>query len=188
MYKDTACSPAFVDRTTPNTVVSCYRRQFNGVTPKLNDTKLGPENGLPNATTDVAYTLAGNSPAGFETWIVFKFIGRVSLSHVTLHYYCTGTPPQLQLMDTGTIIIPSCGGTGTPTLPDIQHEPCCQACYFQSEEQWRATSISLKSSSSMSQHQIQVLTLYLQDIIYSNIWDIAMCQKKIGNSGEIIIN
>ena len=29
----------------------------------------------------------------------------------------------------------------------------------------------------MSQHQIQVLTLYLQDIIYSNIWDIAMCQN-----------
>ena len=70
-----------------------------GDIPKLNDTDLGPDNGLPNATTDVAYTLGGPSPTGlFETWIEFEFASRVSLSHVTLHYYCTGTPPQLQFM------------------------------------------------------------------------------------------
>ena len=102
-----------MDRSTPNSLVSCFRR-LAGVTPKLNDTDLGPENGLPSPTTDVAYTLGGSSPTGlFETWIKFEFARRVSLSHVTLHYYCTGTPPQLQLvaasgMATSTMT-PSCG-------------------------------------------------------------------------------
>ena len=85
-----------------------------GDTPKLNDTELGPQNGLPSPTTDVAYTLGGPSKTGlFETWIVFKFVGHVSLSHVTLHYYCTGTPPQLQHVAASgmatSIMTPSCG-------------------------------------------------------------------------------
>ena len=103
-----------MDRSTPNTLVSCFRRQSNGVTPKLYDTELGPENGLPSPTTDVAYTLSGSSQTGlFETWIVFEFVSRVSLSRVTLHYYCTGTPPQLQLVDASgmatSTMTPSCG-------------------------------------------------------------------------------
>ena len=85
-----------------------------GDTPKLYDTELGPENGLPSPTTDVAYTLGGPSQTGqFEMWIKFVFVGRVSLSHVTLHYYCTGTPPQLQLVDASSMetstMTPSCG-------------------------------------------------------------------------------
>ena len=88
--------------------------QATGDTPKLNDTELGPENGLPSPTTDVAYTLGGSSKTGkFETWIAFVFVSRVSLSHVTLHYYCTGTPPQLQFVDASDratpIMTPSCG-------------------------------------------------------------------------------
>ena len=89
-------------------------RQSTGYTPKLNDTDLGPENGLPSPTTDVAYTLGGPSKTGkFEMWIEFMFVSRVSLSHVTLHYYCTGTPPQLQLVDASgmatSTMTPSCG-------------------------------------------------------------------------------
>ena len=83
-----------------------------GDTPKLNDTELGPENGLPSPTTDVAYTLGGSSETGlFETWIRFEFTSRVSLSHVTLHYYCTGTLPQLQFKDATSIMTPPCGDT-----------------------------------------------------------------------------
>ena len=87
-----------------------------GDTPKLNDTELGPENGLPSLTTDVAYTLGGPSQTGlFETWIKFVFVSRVSLSHVTLHYYCTGTPPQLRLVDASgmatSTMTPSCEDT-----------------------------------------------------------------------------
>ena len=87
-----------------------------GDTPKLNDTELGPQNGLPSPTTDVAYTLGGPSQTGlFETWIKFVFVSRVLLSHVTLHYYCTGTPPQLQLVDASDMetstMTPSCGDT-----------------------------------------------------------------------------
>ena len=49
----------------------------------------------------------------FEAWIVFRFDSRVSLSRITLHYYCTGTPPQLQLVYASGIatstMTPSCG-------------------------------------------------------------------------------
>ena len=78
---------------------------------------VGPENGLPSPTTDEAYTLSGTSMTGlFETWIVFEFLSRVSLSQITLYYYCTETPPQLQLKDASgmpatSIITPSCGDT-----------------------------------------------------------------------------
>ena len=116
-YNDTACSPASnVDRPTPNALVSCFIRSSTGDTPKLYDTELGPQNGLPSPTTAVAYTLGGPSKTGlFERWIVFVFVSRVSLSRVTLHYYCTGTPPQLQLVDasgmaTSTMTL-SCGYT-----------------------------------------------------------------------------
>ena len=104
-----------MDRPTPNAIVECSMRQITGVTPKLNDTELGPENGLPSPTTDVAYTLGGSMTGLFETWIQFEFVSRVSLSRVTLHYYCTGTPPQLQLRDASgmatSTVIPSCGDT-----------------------------------------------------------------------------
>ena len=117
MYNDRACSPAsHLDRPTPNAVALCFRSQLTGVTPKLYDTELGPENGLPSPTTDVAYTLGDPSRTGlFETWITFQFVSRVSLSHVTLHYYCTGTPPQLQLRDVSgmatSTMTPACGDT-----------------------------------------------------------------------------
>ena len=119
MYNDTACSSAFnVDRQSLNAVVSCYMRQSTGDTPKLNDTELGSENGLPSPTTAVAYTLGGSSKTGqFEMWIAFEFIGRVSLSHVTLHYYCTGTPPQLQLVDASDMAT----STMTPSCGDVAH-------------------------------------------------------------------
>ena len=117
VYNDTACSPASNQgRPTPRYLVSCFMRRLTGDTPKLNDTELGPDNGLPSPPTDVAYTLGGPSPTGhFETWMQFEFVSRVSLSHVTLHYYCTGTPPQLQLRDSSgmatSTMIPSCGDT-----------------------------------------------------------------------------
>ena len=115
MYNDTACSPASnVDRPSPNAIVPCLR-QSTGTTPKLNDTDLGPDNGLPSPTTDVAYTLGGPSQTGlFEIWIQFDFASHISLSRVTLHYYCTGTPPQLKLRDTSqatSTMTPSCGDT-----------------------------------------------------------------------------
>ena len=98
-----------------NALVTCFMRQ-TGDTPKLNDTELGPENGIPSPTTDVAYTLGGPSSTGqFEAWIKFQFVSHVSLSHVTLHYYCTGTPPQLRLVDelhmATSTMTPSCGDT-----------------------------------------------------------------------------
>ena len=90
-------------------------RQITGATPKLNDTDLGPDNELPNPTTDVAYTLGGPATGLLKTWIQFEFVSRVSLSRVTLHYYCTETPPQLQLVDASgratSTMIPSCGDT-----------------------------------------------------------------------------
>ena len=118
VYNDTACSPASnQDRPTPYSLVSCFMRYSTGVNPKLNDTELGPENGIPSPPTDVAYTLGGPVTKIFETWIGFEFVSRISLSRVTLHYYCTGTPPQLQLvhvyasgMATSTMT-PSCGDT-----------------------------------------------------------------------------
>ena len=44
-------------------------------------TELGPQNGLPSPTTDVAYTLNGPSDTGlFETRIQLEFVSHVSLS------------------------------------------------------------------------------------------------------------
>ena len=40
---------------------SRFRRNSTGVTPKLYDTELGPQTGLPSPTTDMAYTLSGCS-------------------------------------------------------------------------------------------------------------------------------
>ena len=116
MYSDRACSPASnMDRPTPNAIVECFMRLITGVTPKLNDTDLRPDNGLPSPTTDVAYILGGPATGLFETWIQFEFVSRIPLPRVTLHYYCTGTPPQLQLRDASSmatsIMTPSCGDT-----------------------------------------------------------------------------
>ena len=96
----------------------------------------------PSLTTDVAYTLGGPSPTGqFETWIKFVFISRVSLSHVTLHYYCTGTPPQLQLVDASgmatSTMTPSCGVTAHRHSLTFNMMCFNHVSYFHSEAQWR---------------------------------------------------
>ena len=99
MYEDRACSPVSSRHRSPsNAVVTCFRRQ-SGVTPKLNDSVLGPENELRSPTTDVAYTISGTT-ATYERWISFEFVSLVSLSHVTLHYF--GTLSQLRLVTENT--------------------------------------------------------------------------------------
>ena len=114
-YEDQACYPASsLDRSSPRSIVTCFRRQSTSAAPKLYDNELG-QKGLPSPPTDVAYTLSGNVTGVLETWIGFVFVGYVSLSRVTLHYYCTGTPPQLQLVDAlgmvTSTMTPSCGDT-----------------------------------------------------------------------------
>ena len=116
VYEDPACEPPSSSmRSTPNSLVTCFPRQATGATPRLTDGVLGPDN-LTSTTTDYAYTLAGPSQFGlFETWIVFEFTSRVSLASVTLHYYCTGQSPQLQLSDGSGVVappvIPPCDST-----------------------------------------------------------------------------
>ena len=107
VYEDPACDPPSSSmRGTPNYPVSCFPRQATGTTPRLTDDLLGPDN-LTSPTTDYAYTLAGSSQFGlFETWIRFEFISRVSLSSVTLHYYCTVQSPQFQLNDGSGVVVP----------------------------------------------------------------------------------
>ena len=107
---DPACSPSSSnERVTQNNtlrVVICFPRQNISATPRLTDGVLGPDN-LHSPTTDFAYTLAGLSQFGtFETWIQFDFISHVSLASVTLHYYCTGQSPQLQLSDGSGMVTP----------------------------------------------------------------------------------
>ena len=94
-------------RVTPNSPVTCFPRQATGATPRLTDGVLGPDN-LTSTTTDYAYTLAGPSQFGlFKTWITFDFTSRVSVASVTLHYYCTGESPQIQLDDgSGVVALP----------------------------------------------------------------------------------
>ena len=83
-------------RGTSNSPVTCFPRQ-SGATPRLTDGVLGPDNPT-STTTDYAYTLDGLTPILlFENWIQFDFVSRISLASVTLHYYCTGQSPQLQL-------------------------------------------------------------------------------------------
>ena len=96
-YEDAACSQISSSNRSQAQSVTCFTRQATGATPKLNDTDLGPVNGLPTTPTDVAYIL--NSSVGYEMQIEYEFVSNVSLSQVTLHYYCTGTPPQLWLRD-----------------------------------------------------------------------------------------
>ena len=106
VYEDPACEPPSSSmRCTPNTLVPCFPRQAAGATPRLTDGVLGPDN-LTSTTTDYAYTLAGKSPTGIELWIQFEFAPRVSLASVTLHYYCTGQSPQLQLSDGSGVVAP----------------------------------------------------------------------------------
>ena len=108
VYEDPACDPSSSSmRNTPNSPVSCFpSQQATGATPRLTDGVLGPDN-LTSTTTDYAYTLAGSSQFGtFETWIRFEFISRVSQASVTLHYYCTGQSPQLQLNDGSDVVTP----------------------------------------------------------------------------------
>ena len=106
VYEDLACDPPFSMRGTPNSPVTCNSSQATGATPRLTDGVLGPDNPT-SSTTDYAYTLAGPSPFGlFETWIQFDFTSRVSLASVTLHYYCTGQSPQLQLSDGSAVVAP----------------------------------------------------------------------------------
>ena len=87
-----------------NSPVTCFPKQSTGATPRLTDGVLGPDS-LTSPTTDYAYTLAGTSQFGlFETWIQFYFASYVSLASVTLHYYCTGQSPQLQLNDGSAVV------------------------------------------------------------------------------------
>ena len=93
-------------RGTPDSPVTCFPRQATGTTPRLCDGVLGPDKPT-SSTADYAYTLAGYSQFGlFETWIQFDFTSRVSLASVTLHYYCTGQSPQLQLGDGSGVVTP----------------------------------------------------------------------------------
>ena len=107
VYEDPACSPpSSSERGTPNTLVSCFPRQATGATPRLTDGVLGPDSPT-SPTADYAYTLAGSSQFGqFVTWLTFEFTSRVSLASVTLHYYCTGQSPQLQLYDGSDVVAP----------------------------------------------------------------------------------
>ena len=103
VYEDKHCSPtSSVDRTELNSPVLCQGVGFNF--PKLIDSINGSETGLPNPPTDVAYILNGNTSG---LWIEFNFLRPLLPIHVTLYYYyyCTGTPPQLQLID-GSIAVP----------------------------------------------------------------------------------
>ena len=106
VYEDPACEPPS-SSTRNTTIVNCFPRQ-SGATPRLTDGVLGPDS-LTSPTTDYAYTLAGSSQFGqkkIETWITFDFTSRVSLASVTLHYYCTGQSPQLQLSDGSGVMAP----------------------------------------------------------------------------------
>ena len=107
VYEDPACDPPSSSmRSTLNSPVTCFPRQATGATPRLCDGVLGPDNPT-SSTADYAYTLAGPSQFGtFETWIRFDFTSRVSLASVTLHYYCTGQSPQLQLSDGSGMMAP----------------------------------------------------------------------------------
>ena len=94
------------------TQVQCSRIETTSLSPKLYDTELGPEDSLPSPPTDMAYTLGGTMPF-FEAWVKFEFTNFVLLLDVTLHYYCTGTPPQIRLVDASNVptltVTPSCG-------------------------------------------------------------------------------
>ena len=107
VYVDPACDPPSSSaRATPNGLVTCFPSQANDATPRFTDGVLGPDS-LTSPTTDYAYTLAGPSQFGaFETWIRFYFTSRVSQASVTLHYYCTGQSPQLQLSDGSGVVTP----------------------------------------------------------------------------------
>ena len=91
-------------RDTPNSPVRCFPRQATGATPRLTDGVLGPDSPT-SPTTDYAYTLAGSSQFG-QFRIKFEFASCVSLASVTLHYYCTGQSPQVQLNDGSGVVIP----------------------------------------------------------------------------------
>ena len=136
VYVDPACDPPSSSvRVTLNSVVRCLPRQATGATPRLCDGVLGPDNPT-SSTVDYAYTLAGPSQFGlFETWIQFEFVSRVSLASVTLHYYCTGQSPQLQLRDGSGVMAP-------PVSP-----PCdstAQRQYFTFSVSTSTTTVTLK--------------------------------------------
>ena len=94
VYEDTYCSPDH-ELNSPWPVI-CKRVLDHVNLPKLTDNDIGPENELPCPATDVAYILSSTTSG---EWIKFIFPGPVPLTHVTLYYYCTGTPPQLQLSE-----------------------------------------------------------------------------------------
>ena len=89
--------------------------------PKLIDTEQGPEK-FPSTPTNFTYILTGNTTGDFEKWIDFEFehsTVEIPLTHVTLYYYCTGAPPELQLSDGSNMTAPdppetpSCGTNAT---------------------------------------------------------------------------
>lgn len=96
IYEDSACSPrSWLERPGPNSPVQCT---FTGI---ITNRDRQPENG--------AYMLNGTSQMQVaERWIEFEFIflHRLILTHVTLHYYCTGSPPEFQLTDQSNVVTP----------------------------------------------------------------------------------
>ena len=106
-----------MNRTELNNPVLCQRIGSNF--PKLYDFEKGPENGLSSPATDVAYILNDTTPGTSERWIKFNFLRPLPLTHVTLYYYCTGTPPQLQLSEDQLMTSPK-----TPLCGDAVRQQC----------------------------------------------------------------
>ena len=96
VYEDPACQPSSSEvRGSHLSAVSCEQRGDDA--PKLIDSDCRMVNSTGN-TTDYAYTLMGPSDTGlFERWLQFNFKSFKPLSAVTLHYACSGEPPQFQL-------------------------------------------------------------------------------------------
>lgn len=134
-----ACSPASsVNRSLPNSLVHCFMSRSSGAIPRLNDTILGPQNGLPSPATDVAYILSGDSQMpNPERSFTFEFVSHFQISQVTIHYYyCTDSPPQLQLSNDLAVetlfMTPACG--------DMTHR---QSLSFNLNNTWSSMAIFL---------------------------------------------
>ena len=149
VYEDPACEPpSSSTRSTLNNPVHCFPRQATGATPRLCDGVLGPDNPT-SSTADYAYTLTGPSQFGhFETWIQFDFTSRVSLASVTLHYYCTGQSPQLQLSDGSGVVTP----------------PVSPPCDSTAQRQYFTFSVSTNTTTVVLKVQRNNNTIYISEV------------------------
>ena len=123
VYEDNACSPpSSVNGHETNGSV-CWSDFTPFIFPKLTDFEIGPEE-FPSTHIEFTYILNGSTAGDFERWIDFTLtehlqVSGVPLAQVTLHYYCTGPPPELQLSDGSNMTppdppkIPSCGENAT---------------------------------------------------------------------------